>query len=183
MFPDSFACDGFRLRLVRPADAEALFGFLNRPEVIEPTSSDGWTLEGLRTFGEENLSGAFSGKWARYAIITEEGRLLGSVGLFNVDSRHNRVEIGYDLSPEAWGHGWMTRAAGALVEWALTDGRFHRVEATVMLGNRRSERVLEKLGFEREGLMRGFKLVRGEYRDYSLWARLAEGNERERGGA
>ena len=84
--------------------------FLNRPEVIEPTSSDGWTLEGLRTFGEENLSGAFSGKWARYAIITEEGRLLGSVGLFNVDSRHNRVEIGYDLSPEAWGHGWMTRA-------------------------------------------------------------------------
>lgn len=173
MFPESFAGDGFRLRLVSPADAEALFPILNRPEVIEPTSSDGWTMPALVAFGADNLAGAFSGRWARYAIIPGDGTLVGSVGFFNVDDRHRRAEIGYDLAPEAWGRGLMTRAARVLVDWALGDGGFHRIEATVMAGNRRSERVLEKLGFEREGLMRGYKLVRGEFRDYSLWALVA----------
>ncbi len=173
MFPESFAAEGLRLRLVQPADAAALFPILNRPEVIEPTSSDGWTMDGLVTFGEQNLLGAFSGKWARYAIIPDSGEPLGSVGFFNVDDRNRRLEIGYDLSPEAWGRGLMSRSARILVDWALAEGGFHRVEATVMVGNRRSERVLEKLGFEREGLMRGYKLVRGQFRDYSLWSLLA----------
>ena len=173
MFPEEIPCSAFTLRLVRPEDAAALLRFLNRPEVIEPTSSEGWTLESLRAFGEENLAGAVIGKWARYAIVPGNGMVVGSVGLFNVDSRNRRAEIGYDLSPDSWGQGWMTIAAGAVLDWAFGEGGFNRIEATVMAGNQRSERVLEKLGFQREGTMRQYKFVRGEFKDYSLWARLA----------
>lgn len=173
MFPEEIPCAAFRLRLVRQEDAPALLRFLNRPEVIEPTSSEGWTLESLRMFGEENLAGALIGKWARYAIVQEDGMVVGSVGLFHIDARNRRGEIGYDLSPEQWGRGIMTAAAGALIDWAFAEGGFNRIEATVMVRNRRSERVLEKLRFQREATMRQYKFVRGEFRDYSMWARLA----------
>jgi ribosomal-protein-alanine N-acetyltransferase len=173
-FPAELPGGDFTLRLITPEEAPALFAFLNRPEVIAPTSSEGWTLESVREFARANVEGARTGVWCRYGIL-EDGATAptGSVGLFNVDLRNHRAEIGYDLSPEHWGRGLMTRSATVLLNWAFGDGGFNRIEGTVMLGNRRSERVLEKLGFQREATMRQYKFVRGAYKDYSLWARLA----------
>ncbi len=158
--------------MLTPDDGPALLAFWNRPEVVEPKSSEGWTAESLAVFLAENVAGAARGDWCRYAILLPGGRApVGTVGLFHADARNRRAEIGYDLSPEWWGQGLMVRAGDALIEWAFAQG-LHRIEATVMLGNRRSERVLEKLGFAREGLMSDYKLVRGQWRDYSLWGRV-----------
>lgn len=173
MFPETLEGQGIRLRIVTPADAPALYAFLRKPEVYEPTSSDAWTLEGLQQWTADNVAGAALDKWCRYGIILSgHEEPVGGVGLFNIDLHNQRAEIGYELSPDHWGKGLMTRAAAIVLAWAFANG-FHRIEATVMAGNRRSERVLEKLGFEREASMRDYKLVRGTFRNYSLWALLA----------
>ena len=173
MFTESIEGDGLRLRMLTPDDGQALLAFWNLPEVVEPTSSEGWTEESMARFLAENVAGAARGEWCRYAILPPgSDSPVGSVGLVHTDARNRRAEIGYDLSPGLWGQGLMVRAATALIGWSFATG-VHRIEATVMLGNRRSERVLEKLGFACEGRMRDYKLVRGQWRDYSLWGRVA----------
>ena len=174
MFPGVLEGEGLRLRMMTAADAPAFLAFLSKPEVMEPTSSEGWTLESLEQFARDNASGAAQGKWCRYAILLGgEGAPVGGIGLHNMDLRNRRCEIGYDLSPAHWGKGVMTRAARPLLAWAFGEGGFHRVEATVMEGNERSARVLQRLGFIREALLRDYKFVRGEFRDYSMWSLLA----------
>lgn len=159
--------------MITVADAPALYRFLSTPDVIEPTSSEGWTLGAVEQFARDNVSGAAEGKWCRYGIVlTGYDFPIGDIGLHNIDLRNRRCEIGYELAPEHWGSGVMTRAARPLIAWAFGDGGFHRIEATVMAGNNRSERVLERLGFTREANLRDYKFVRGQYRDYSMWALL-----------
>ncbi len=172
MFPEQIAGDGFVLRALRPSDAAAMFDYLRRPEVFEATSSGGWTREAVDEFVRSNAEGMIGSRWCRYAIVPGgAAALAGDIGFGSIDIRNRRAEIGYHLAPESWGRGLMARAARPLIDWAFANG-FHRIEATVMDGNRRSERVLEKLGFEREATLRDYKLVRGAFRDYSLWSRL-----------
>jgi ribosomal-protein-alanine N-acetyltransferase len=174
MFPTVLEGEGLRLRMITEVDAPALYAFVSKPEVYEPTSSDGWTLESVEQFARDNVAGAAIGKWCRYGIVLRGGDApIGSIGLFNIDLRNQRCEIGYDLAPDYWGKGLMTRAARPLLAWAFGEGGFNRVEATVMEGNDRSGRVLERLAFKREALLREYKFVRGEYKDYSMWSLLA----------
>ena len=172
MFPNEIPGDGLTLRMLTPADGPALLRFVNLPDVMNPTSSEGWTEESMATFLADNVTGAAEGKWCRYAILPS-GHVdaVGSVGLFMVEARYQRAEIGYDLSPEWWGKGVMSKAAETLIQWAFANG-FHRIDATVMVGNERSEHVLTRLGFTREGQMADYKLVRGEWKDYTLWGRV-----------
>ena len=159
--------------MVTIADAPALHSYLSRPKVFESTSADAWTPESVAQFARDNVAGAAIGKWCRYGIVLRGGDApIGSIGLFNIDLRNQRCEIGYDLAPDYWGKGLMTRAARPLLAWAFGEGGFNRVEATVMEGNDRSGRVLERLAFKREALLREYKFVRGEFRDYSMWSLL-----------
>jgi RimJ/RimL family protein N-acetyltransferase len=172
MFPDELAGDGLRLRSLELLDLEPLFAYLSRPEVYEPTSADPWTRDAVLQFITSNRDGMAQGRFCRYAILEgHAARAVGDIGFGSIDEAHRRLEIGYHLSPEAWGQGLTTRAARLLIDWAFRTG-FNRIEATVMQGNARSERVLQRLGFTREATLRQYKLVRGQFRDFSLWSLL-----------
>ena len=174
MFPERLAGPGFTLRMITPADSEAIHAYWRLPEVYEQTSADPWTLDGVTAFTEMNVEGAADGRWCRWGIVPEgSATLVGSIGIVVTEPRHQRGEIGYDLAPAQQGNGLMTRAGAVVLEWALRAGRFHRVEATVMRGNIRSEGVLRRLGFECDAMLRDYKLVRGEWRDFSLWSLIS----------
>jgi len=175
MFPTHLEADGVWLRPIAHADGPALLQYLFRPEVWGATSADPWTPRAVGDFIEINVAGMERGVWCRYVVCLEPGGpAIGDVGFGHVEHKDRRAEIGYHLAPEYWGQGVMRRAAGALIDWAFAN-QFHRIEATVMAGNGRSERVLQRLGFEREATLRDYKLVRGEFQDFSLWARIAPG--------
>jgi len=86
------------------------------------------------------------------------------------------VEVAYRLARSAWGQGIATEAAGALVAHALGPLGLVRVVAVTYPENRASQRVLDKLGFERRGL-REYKGVRATYHvlTCSAWAARAAG--------
>lgn len=102
------------------------------------------------------------------------GEAVGGIGLrleTQPDLAHG-VEIGYWLGQALWGRGVMTAAVGAFVPWAVAEHGFSRVAAHVATGNPGSVRVLEKSGFQREGLLRRRAIRDGIAQDHWLFARL-----------
>jgi len=107
----------------------------------------------------------------RWVIINKEtGRRMGTIGFHAWDKKNNRVEIGCELLPENWGKGYILEATQRAVDFAFHEMNVHRVVAHVHTENLRSARLLEKLGFEREGLIRDEFYFRGKYYDHYLYS-------------
>lgn len=100
-----------------------------------------------------------------------DDRFLGTCDLSEIDRRHKRAEVGFMLGREAWGRGYAQEAMQAVLAYAGTTG-LRRLLARTHLGNRRSDNLLEKLGFEEEGMLRGHVLRDGERRDCRLFGLL-----------
>jgi RimJ/RimL family protein N-acetyltransferase len=105
-------------------------------------------------------------------VIEESGELLGGVTLHHLDPLRRAIEIGYRLLARARGRGGATRAVTRMADWAFANG-FNRIEALVRVGNRPSERVLERTGFTREGVTCRFVRYEGALVDSTLYSRLA----------
>jgi RimJ/RimL family protein N-acetyltransferase len=102
----------------------------------------------------------------------ETGDIFGGGTLHHLDSKRSVIEIGYWLYPRARGRGVATKVARALAEYAFTLG-LQRVVAHVELGNVASERVLERAGFSREGVIRSRPNSSGRRVDKTLFFLLA----------
>lgn len=89
-----------------------------------------------------------------YLIFTAAGQLAGATGI-HLETPY-RASTGYALARDAWGLGYATEAARAMVELAWTLPRLVRLYALCHPENASSLRVLEKAGFEREGLLRKY---------------------------
>lgn len=98
-------------------------------------------------------------------LICVDGESVGTTGLNDVSMHNGTGEIGYYLTPEAWGHGYATAAVRRLVTYAFDELRLHRVYAQVFAENEGSRRVLEKAGFEHEGILREHWYRHGAYED------------------
>jgi RimJ/RimL family protein N-acetyltransferase len=113
------------------------------------------------------------GLLAPYVIEdTDTGTILGGANLRLFDPMRDTVELGYWLFVDARGRGIATRAVSALVEDSHARG-INRVEAHVRIGNTASERVLERAGFEREGVKRRLLRHGGVRVDATLFANVA----------
>jgi ribosomal-protein-alanine N-acetyltransferase len=82
--------------------------------------------------------------------------------------------IGYWVDSRRNGRGLATGAVGEVVTYAFDELDLHRVEAATLVDNVASQRVLEKNGFDRIGLARGFLRVAGDWRDFYLFQRIAD---------
>ena len=100
------------------------------------------------------------------------GTLLGTCALWAINAQSRRAEIGYMLDPRAWGQGYMHEALSALLNYAFTDLDLNRVEADSDPRNDRSTRLLERLGFTKEGLFRERCIVDGEVSDSAMYGLL-----------
>ncbi|KAI0498502.1 hypothetical protein KFK09_019390 [Dendrobium nobile] len=122
----------------------------------------------LRRFMEENV---LPSPWFRAIIVN--GRPVGAVSLksFNGADSQCRREIGYVLAREWWGKGVATAAVRIATEAAMSEIKgLERLEALVEKGNKASQRVLEKVGFQREGLLRNYCWNKGATRDMVMYS-------------
>lgn len=98
--------------------------------------------------------------------------LIGFVGLNHLDTAHRQAEISFWVDPGHGGKGVVTEAAHAVIAHAVGPMALDRIEAYHMRRNPGSGRVLEKLGFQQEGVLRRRVLKWGVREDVLLWARL-----------
>ena len=95
---------------------------------------------------------------------------MGVVGFHTLSTINRSAEITYILHPDVWGQGLATACARAAVAWGFEVRQWVRIQGTVLEPNVASQQVLLKAGFVYEGLLHNFRIVRGEPRDYLLYA-------------
>jgi RimJ/RimL family protein N-acetyltransferase len=105
--------------------------------------------------------------------------VLGGGSLYAVDLEQARAAVGYWLTPSSRGRGVATHATRLMARWALENLGVARLELTCGPDNERSQRVAERCGFVREGLLRSHTPFKGGRRDTVIYSLLA-GDLRER---
>ena len=100
-----------------------------------------------------------------------KSNIIGTIGFNNFTPKH-RANIGYDLHPSYWNRGYMTEALQAVIGFGFNELNINRMEAEVMQGNIISDKLLEKLNFKREGILRQWMLWNEQYYDMTMYSLL-----------
>ncbi len=134
----------------------------------------GSTRESVREHTQQLVDAMALGTARHYVVLTGTEGLIARVGLMEIDPVNSSAELGYMLRTEYEGQGVMTEALRGLLSHALGPEGLHRVTAYVDTENVASQRVLERLGFQREGTVRhaACHSERG-WRDHHLYGLLA----------
>jgi RimJ/RimL family protein N-acetyltransferase len=163
--------------LLRPfaqADAQALFALQSNARVLRYWDAPPWKERArAERFIAACAQMAQEGTGARLAIERAADRaFIGWCCLVQWNPDHRSARMGYCLDEPAWGQGFATEAAAALLHWAFDSLDLNRVQAETDTRNTASSRVLEKLGFVREGTLREDCIVNGEVSDSWVYGLL-----------
>lgn len=164
-----------RLRWLEERDLGNLFALFAEPEVarfwpwpafVAPAQAETLLSDIRAGFTDRRLL-----QWG--VVRRDDDRVIGTCLLAAVDRVHRRAEIGFALARPLWGSGLMIDAVGRLIDFAFGLLGFTRLEADVDPRNLASLRLLERLGFRREGLLRDRWRVAGELQDSLVLGLLA----------
>lgn len=158
---------GLSLRRLEADDLAIWFDYL-RSDLVRSTIS--WDVKHERDL--LNFIDYERGNQRKWALVDAQNRLVGTAGFHSFQLAHNACEIAYDIAPEHWGKSYGTALCRALSNWAHTSLNMKRISATVMQSNVGSKRVLEKSGYNFEGILRSYRLIRGSYLDYFLYSSI-----------
>jgi RimJ/RimL family protein N-acetyltransferase len=156
-----------RLRPFDDADANDLFELHSSAYVVRYWDAPPWSE---RVRAERFIAAcrqmAQEGTGARLAVDrVSDGTFIGWCSLNRWNPDYRSASLGYCFDDAAWGHGYATEAARMLLRWAFDTLDLNRVQAETDTRNVASARVLEKLGFVREGTLREDCVVNGEVSD------------------
>jgi ribosomal-protein-alanine N-acetyltransferase len=173
---DELRTERLRLRAFRPDDWADVHCYGSDPEVVRFMDWGPNTVEESRHHTNRASATAAVSPRLRFPYAVERlagGRVIGSVELSLTSLDHRRAEMGYVLAREAWGRGYATEAAQALVAYGFGPLGLHRIAATCDPDNTASARVLQKIGMTYEGRLRAYFQIRGEWRDRLMWSAIA----------
>ena len=106
-------------------------------------------------------------------VDTNKDVICGVLNLSNlIQYPFYACQLGYSIDEDYQGQGLMSLAVKSVVQWLFEYRGYHRVIAGYMTKNKRSERVLNKCGFEREGLAKSYLLINGCWEDHILMANI-----------
>jgi [ribosomal protein S5]-alanine N-acetyltransferase len=111
-------------------------------------------------------------KFQLAVVLKSEGQLIGNCGVRVNDPELREGNIGYELDPRYWGHGYATEAAREIVRFGFEELGLHRIWSWCVAENVGSARVLEKVGMRQEGYLREKEYYRGRWWDQRLFAIL-----------
>ncbi|WP_312549436.1 GNAT family N-acetyltransferase [Massilia sp.] len=162
------------LRPFSDADAADLLGIFGDPEVVRYWSTGVWTdIAQAEAMIAEARQAYRDGGLYRYAIaLRDTDRLIGVCNLRGFFEQNRRCELGYALARDHWGRGYAAEALEALLGHAFHELDMNRIEADIDPRNEASARLLEKLGFRREGYMPERWIVHGEKADTAFYGLL-----------
>lgn len=149
----------FVLRRLRLSDTESLFAILADEEVTRFYDDEAFTeISQAKAQIEAWESGFDDRRLVRWGIARREDDIvLGTCGYYGFHVWHRRGSLGFELARSYWRQGIMTEALEAIIGFGFNEVGLNRIQAVVMPGNEGSEKLLEKLGFHREGILREYE--------------------------
>ena len=162
------------LKAVSKADCDAVLQVFSDPLVVEyyDIQPIGDRDAAMRLI--EGFDAWFKlGEAIRWGIwLSDSKQLIGTCCFDQIHPSFRRANLGYNLSSQFWGAGFATEACEAIVGWAFGNGMgapVNRIQAITVPENNKSEMVLERLGFQQEGLLREFGYWDGLPRDMNMF--------------
>ena len=129
------------------------------------------TMDDARRSVEKRVSEFEQGNGISF-VIEHDDRPGGVIGIRRIDWKYRKCMIGYFLSKDIVGKGVGARSVSKILELSFDLLQLNRIEATTATANVRSIRLLEKLGFQREGIMRENFLIGGRFVDDFIYSLL-----------
>lgn len=165
-----------KIRKWRPSDAAELAKVLSDKEILDNlrdglpypyTEQDGAAFISAMLAADERETFAFA--------VTVQDKAVGSIGVFRQGNVHRRTaELGYYIAKEYRGKGMMTEAVRQVCTYVFDNSDILRIYAEPFSYNAASCRVLEKAGFQYEGMLRCNAVKNGRILDMKMYARLKD---------
>jgi [ribosomal protein S5]-alanine N-acetyltransferase len=165
------------LREFQSDDWPAVLAYQIDPRYLRYYAWAGRTAADVQRFVQMFIDQQHEEPRTRYQLALcrrESGDLIGNFGIRRPAAWSHDAEIGYELSPDHWGHGYATEAVGAILRFGFEDLGLHRIAAWTVADNAASARVLAKVGFTLEGRLRDRESFKGRYWDVLVFGILAE---------
>ncbi|MGE7837667.1 GNAT family N-acetyltransferase [Viridibacillus arvi] len=168
--------DRLILRKVTEVDASSVLKYMSDNEVVkhiglEPFNTVVDAMDEItwyQTIFEQ-------GTGIRWGItLKENNEVIGSCGFLNRVPKHFRTEIGIELSKEYWGQGIASEAFKAVIRYGFENFKLQRIEALIEPENFVSQKLAEKQGFIREGLLRNYEFTCGKFDDLYMYSLLKQ---------
>jgi RimJ/RimL family protein N-acetyltransferase len=164
--------DDLQVRSWRKSDLDALLRHANNAK-IAANLRDQFPHPYTRRDAIDYLDFVRDQRPERAFAVQHIGEAIGGLGFqVGVDIGRVSAEMGYWISEAYWGRGFATRAVSAVSEWAFAEYKLTRVFALVFAHNAPSIRVLEKAGFQCEGILRRSAVKNGVILDQMMYAKV-----------
>ena len=162
------------LRPFTKADTDAIFSLMSNPRVLRYWDAPPWKDRARADrFIAKCEQAPEQGSVVPLAIVrSTDGVFIGWCSLQSVDPDYRSAILGFCLTETEWGQGYATEAASALLDWSFKTLDLIRIQSEADTRNAASDRVLEKLGFVREGTLRENCIVDGEVSDSWVYGLL-----------
>lgn len=137
------------------------------------------TPEAGRRYAEASEADWASGAALRFTLrLRDKPEFVGVITLENCVALHRTCDLGYWLTPSLTGNGYMTEAAARLLMFAFEEVGFHRVRCAAAAENVKSQAVIERLGFKKEGEARDAEFVAGRWVTHYVYSLLSSDAEK-----
>lgn len=146
------------LKEIKPEHVNEIYQIFSNENVTRYYGMSPFTEESQANQMIESFRSKFENKQGmRWGIVEKESnRLIGTIGLNNLMIPSKRTEIGYDLLPTYWGKGFISEAIKEVITYCFQTLELFRIGAVIFPENIASSKAIEKVGFQKEGLLRGY---------------------------
>ena len=172
--PGPIESERLLVRLVSAADLPPLLEVNSSQEVTALLPYATWSsMADAEAWLERMKSTQATGLALQFvAVLKSTGTAIGTCLLFRFEEGSARAELGYALGRAHWGQGLMREALVALIDCSFRTMGLRRLEAEVDARNAASARLLNRLGFTKEGLLRQRWVTKGEVKDVEFYGLL-----------
>jgi [ribosomal protein S5]-alanine N-acetyltransferase len=164
------------LREINPAVYKTLFTTANNHQIMEVLGlQTAYELETERLRYQQGVT-TFNQSFKNFQLVHKvTQRIIGWCGFHTWMLYHHRAEIGYEIMEESFkGQGLMTEALQPIIAWGFEQMALNRVEALIEPGNQPSLKLVQRLGFTKEGLLRKHYYKDQVFEDSVIYALLKE---------
>ena len=166
-----------KIQALTPGDAEEVLGYHLRNReflrIFEPARDESfYTLDSQNRTLVEGYKQFLNGNGVNFGIFKND-KLIGKIRISNiVMGVFKNAFIGYSMDEKEQGKGYMKEAVKLVVAYAFEELELHRIEATTLIDNAKSQRVLRNCGFKELGISERYLYINGEWRDHMVFYKV-----------
>jgi [ribosomal protein S5]-alanine N-acetyltransferase len=173
MFP-TLETDRLILREITKEDTDAIFSSFSNDEVTRYYGQDTLkSIEEAEKFIDIFATNYIEKRGVRWGIERKgDQEIIGTIGFHAWSPKHKRAEIGYEIHPDYWRKGYTREALIKIISYGLREMDLTRIGAVVFTENEASNRLLTKMGFQKEGTLKDYMYQNGKPHDTFIYSLL-----------